>query len=64
MIQDDITQRRTVMRGAMDTCCSLWAPILPLADVLTAGVIADRVDSDDDASSPRTESDIQQSPRE
>ena len=63
MMQDDITQRRVVMRGAMDASCSLWAPILPPADVLTAVVIPGQVDSDD-TSSRRTESAILESPKE
>lgn len=62
MIQEEITQRRVVMRGAMDTCCSLWAPVFPPADVLTPIVVPVRVDSGD-ASSHRTDSDIPDSTR-
>lgn len=47
MMQDGVTQRRVVIRGAMDTCCSLWTPILPPTDVLKPIAILDRVDSGD-----------------
>lgn len=47
MIQEASAQRRVVMRGAMDTCCSLWKPVLPPADVLTTVAILDRVDPGD-----------------
>lgn len=60
MIQDDVTQRRVVMRGATDTCCSQWAPVLPPVAVLTSVASPDRLDSGD-ASSHRTESDVQES---
>lgn len=62
MIQEDTTQRRVVMRGAMDTCCSLWVPIFPPADVFTPIVVPGRVDSGD-ALSHRTDSDIPESTR-
>ena len=60
MIQEASTQRRVVMRGAMDTCCSLWAPILAPADVLATVAILERAESGD-ASSHRTESVIPES---
>jgi len=50
MVQENITQRKVVMRGAMDRCCNLWAPILPPADVLTPIAIPDQVDLGEDPS--------------
>ena len=62
MMQEDMTQHRVVMRGAMDSCCNQWAPILPPADVLTRVAIPARLDSGD-ASPRRTDSDSPDSTR-
>ena len=62
MMQEDITQRRVVMRGATDTCCSQWAPILPPADVSTPIANPGLFDSGD-APTQGADSNVSESPR-
>lgn len=47
MRPESTTQRKAVMRGAMDSCRSLWAPVLPPPAIPAAG-------DADAAPSPRT----------
>ena len=61
-MQNDIVQHRVAMRGAMDTCCSLWTPIFSPADIFTPAAIPDRVDSGD-GPSQEADSDVSELPR-